>query len=97
MIALFVLLSGCSYKYLVVYDGDVYLGAFNHEKKEAPGCIYSSIEGSGIKLGTATFGLGYFSNKKMEIDKNLSSHCESKIGEVFVVDKKLSEESVTFK
>ncbi|MDW6093963.1 hypothetical protein [Vibrio rhizosphaerae] len=73
------------------------MGAFNYENKQTPGCIYSSLEGSGIKIGVVTFGLGYFSNKKMEIDEKLSSHCESKIGEIFVVDKKRSEGSVTFK
>ena len=90
------LASGCSYKPLAIHDGDLYIGVFSNGETNELGCDYSYIKGGGVKLGIVDFGLGYFSKRKMEVDKSIAEHCKSEIAEVFVVDDDLAEESIIF-
>ncbi|PHS59558.1 MAG: hypothetical protein COB03_02520 [Alteromonas sp.] len=84
------LASGCAHKPIAFYDSDVYLGAFLNGENKKSGCYYSYIQGSGIKLGLLNFGIGYFSKKKLEVDKNVAEYCKSDIAEVFVNDNDLT-------
>ncbi len=88
---------GCSYRYIATYDGDLYIGAFKSNTVSDIGCKYSYIEGGGLKLGVVNFGIGYFSNKRMEMDYKKTDYCNSVIGEVFVVDDNVSKGNITFK
>ena len=90
------LASGCAYKPIAFYDSDVYLGAFLYGENNAPGCDYSYILGGGIQLGLLNFGMGYFSKKKLEVDKSVAKYCKSDIAEVFVTDTELTKENITF-
>ena len=91
------LASGCAHKPIAFYDNDVFLGAFLNGENKKPGCYYSYIQGSGIKLGLLNFGMGYFSKKKLEVDKNVAEYCKSDIAEVFVTGDELTKENIIFK
>lgn len=92
-----VFLSGCGYKPVKIYNNSIYIGLFIGAEQRETGCRYSYVQGTGIQLGLWTFGLGYFEKKHMEVDKEVSKHCESKIAEVFVVDNDSEGHSVKFK
>lgn len=90
------LVSGCSYKPLAIHNEDLYIGVFRNGETKELGCNYSYIQGGGVKLGLVNFGLGYFNNRKMEVDKSISQHCKSEIAEVFVVDDNVAEKASYF-
>ncbi|AWB57189.1 hypothetical protein [Colwellia sp. Arc7-D] len=76
--------SSCGIKPVVVHDSSLYLGGFKNKKVTIEQCVFSSVEGVGIKLAFLTFSLGYFNHNKLyvNIDEGV---CESDIATVQVM------------
>ncbi|MCB1644617.1 MAG: hypothetical protein KDI36_04150 [Pseudomonadales bacterium] len=75
---------------IVLQEDSLYIGLFRGEKDQQSGCIYSEVEGAGLKIGFVHAGVGYYQHRKIVVkeippDDGQLNHCKTPIAEVFII------------
>ncbi len=84
VITLLFFIVGCAYRPVVVDREQVFIGAFKSFQEKNESCIYSEVEGIGVKFGFGAFGIGYFDRKFLEVISTKNGYCSNNLVELYI-------------
>ncbi|MCJ8321544.1 MAG: hypothetical protein MJK12_18055 [Colwellia sp.] len=75
---------GCAYRPVVIDREQIFIGAFKSFQEINESCIYSEVEGVGVKFGFGAFGIGYFDRKFLEVINIKEGYCINNLVELYI-------------